>query len=401
MRSNDWLFGFFAVGFVNVAGACAEAQSETYRTSDDDPTPDAASVSEAGTPPVTSDGGEDVDAAPSLLCSTDGWCAPEVPEPPPTNFFDLWPLPTTVFAVSESGVLELDGDRWVYVNDRVAYGRAIWASSPDNLWAAGLHGAVLHGTRSSGTWQWTEENIGEDVAIAAIWGSGTDDIYALTNKAVYHRESSVDGGPVWKIELEDDAVPDLYKSNSRTLTAITGSGRDDVWISGARGSYCGYLAHKSQGTYTVVADCNSECIQGMACKGIAAPPAWFDPTARRSPLRVHVATPQSAMGVRGESLVSFTRDGAGAYVVSRRPVSGVPPTLDSAVPSLWGPTATDLYLGGQAQVRHNPDVAEDGGTFTISSIALNGAPLRASFIVRGANANTIWAFGGPYAVRKK
>lgn len=344
---------------------------------------------EGGLPPGETDAGTetDGDAAPGPRCSRDGWCTAEVPDPAPI-FEDLWPLATTAFAVG-NGIFEFDGTRWVVAHPRVAELTAVWAAGTDEVWAGGRYGRVFHGVRSAGTWSWTQENIGDTDTILSLWGAGDGDLYAVTEKRAYHRAPTPDAGAPWRVELEDDAVPDLYATNRLRLERVTGSGPNDVWISGMRGDLCSYLAHKIDGHYERVADCQSVCVDDYTCFVEPIPPALFDRW-----VAVSVLGPQRASAIQGDQIVRIERGPDGVYGMVKFPPSG------SFGLSLWGPTENELYTAGYAQVRHNPNIEDDGGAFEITSIALTSAPLIAEFEVRGTSPTNVWAFGGAYALHK-
>ncbi|MBX3258261.1 MAG: hypothetical protein KF782_00970 [Labilithrix sp.] len=361
-----------------------------------DPTGDASANAgdAAGGDAAAEDAG---DAALAMLCSMHGWCAPEVPDPAPT-FVDLWPLATTAFAVSTNGLLQVEGDRWGYVNDRVPFARAVWAATPDDVWVAGQYGRVVHGVRAGGVWTWTEEHLGEDRTLAAIWGSGSNDVYVLDEQRISHRVVQPDGSFSWREELKDELPDDVDPANAwshqRRLAAIGGTSAGDVWISGWRGASCRYLAHKFQGEYAVVADCAIECTDGAGCSGVSRAPTYFD--------RIHpnaeLYTPSAgrAVSFSGIDLVRFVREAAGTYAVERFELTGWPAYSQS----IWGASDTELYVGARAQVVHTGDARPDGGALAVTSIAVNGAPLRADFRVRGTSTANVWAFGGRYAVHK-
>ena len=369
---------------IAVAVACAGHGSDASVGDIDPPLP----VPEAGPPgPDETDAGPGVDAAPRSLCSRDGWCTAEVPDPPPV-FADLWPLATTAFAVG-NGIFEYDGTRWVFAHERVAELTTVWASSADEVWAGGRYGRIFHGVRSAGSWRWTQERIGDTSTIVSLWGAGGSDLYAVTEKRAYHRAEAPDGGALWRVEIEDETVPDPYNGNLLRLERVSGSGPNDVWISGMRGDLCSYLAHKVDGAYELVADCQSVCTDEFTCSTEPIPPALFD---RWSP--VEILAPQRATAIQGDRIVRIVRNPAGVHELTSIPTQGL------FGRSLWGPSETNLYSAGYAQVRHNPNIENDGGAFEITSVALAGTPLVAELEVRGTSPTNVWAFGGVYALHK-
>jgi hypothetical protein len=111
---------------------------------------------------------------------------------------------------------------WLYPQPQGNTLWTVWGSSPDNAWAAGESGTLVHYTGG----QWKAELSPTKSPLYALWGSAANDIYAVGDRGtVLHYD-----GQAWS------AMP---ISGSTTgigaLYAVWGSGKDDVWIVGAGG----------------------------------------------------------------------------------------------------------------------------------------------------------------------
>lgn len=84
---------------------------------------------------------------------------------------------TNFYVVGGATVAHYDG-AW-HAPETVPSGTAltsIWASAPNNLYAVGNGGLILH---SDGTGTWTQQTSGTTVDLKAIYGSSANDIYAV------------------------------------------------------------------------------------------------------------------------------------------------------------------------------------------------------------------------------
>jgi hypothetical protein len=105
---------------------------------------------------------------------------------------------------------DLLGDDWMSTGLR-----DIWGTAPDNVYAVGGKGLIVH---YDGT-VWTQVESGTTAYLTAIWGSGADDIYAVGN-----------GGTVLHF---DGATWSRMTSGSKgDLNDVWGSSPSDVYVVG-------------------------------------------------------------------------------------------------------------------------------------------------------------------------
>lgn len=138
-----------------------------------------------------------------------------------------------VFAVGEAGrVLRYNGQSWVrlYAGTGATL-RDVWSSGADgDVLVVGDDGTVLRFAR--GTTSWTPEplpaEVGADVDFRGLWGSGPDDVFAVgAGGTVLHYD-----GAGWQRQAQGLTTAELV--------AVWGSGPDDVFAVGTGGTVLHY-----------------------------------------------------------------------------------------------------------------------------------------------------------------
>jgi hypothetical protein len=126
----------------------------------------------------------------------------------------------------------------------------IWGTAPDNLYAVGSSGLVMHWDGSS----WTQETVPAVGDLLGIWGSAADDIFAVgQGGAILHFD-----GTAWtqqQTPLGDGGiplVPDLH--------GVSGGARGDAWAVGLDAT----VMHTTDGvTWTKVTVPTQETLNGI------------------------------------------------------------------------------------------------------------------------------------------
>ncbi len=93
--------------------------------------------------------------------------------------------------------------------------RGIWGSGPNDVFAVGDTGTVLHYDGK----QWTAMASGVAVALSSVWGTGPRDVYAVGDSGTIIRYD----GSKWS---------SMPSGTSERLDAIWGSGPDDLFVIG-------------------------------------------------------------------------------------------------------------------------------------------------------------------------
>lgn len=142
-----------------------------------------------------------------------------------TSSSDLW---VTGFNVSWSDHYDdfyhYDGSDWDYFDGVPVPERlnAVMGAAPDDLWAVGEDGAILHFDGS--LWRWNDGLTPLDLEV--VWGRAADDVWALGEDAqIFHYD-----GDQW------DIVANPFDDE---LHGIWASAADDVWVVGGDTGFSG------------------------------------------------------------------------------------------------------------------------------------------------------------------
>jgi len=130
--------------------------------------------------------------------------------------------PDDVWAVGAAGVIvHYDGSGWSSVvagNGNSPTLFSLWGSGPSDVWAAGVSGTVLHWNGHA--WS-TQANAGDD--INNVWGLGTGDIWLVSpNGGILHGD-----GSQWASSASGAATD---------LVGIWGSAAAGLWVVGSGGT---------------------------------------------------------------------------------------------------------------------------------------------------------------------
>ncbi len=122
-------------------------------------------------------------------------------------------------APKSAGLCSSAGYCWENPLPSAGFLNAVWGAAPNDVYAVGDGGRILHFDGTS----WQVQATGTDTWITSVWGSGPDDVYALSDGGtILHRR-----GGAWKKEQIDDGG---------YLTAVWGSGPNDVFVVGSNGA---------------------------------------------------------------------------------------------------------------------------------------------------------------------
>lgn len=183
------------------------------------------------TPPLTIDR-----SAAQGTCSPDGWCW-QYPTPCGDTITALWGAsPDDGWAAGHSGhILHWDGRDWTPVPSGTrANLLALWGADADHVWAVGRGGVLL---RWDGT-SWTGEKIRVDADLYAIHGRSADDVWV-----------SGDGGTL--LHFDGRRWSTIGTGSQLRFVAVAASPSGDVWLAGEEttdGSLRGHLCRARNGT---------------------------------------------------------------------------------------------------------------------------------------------------------
>lgn len=262
-----------------------------------------------------------------------------------TRADDVWLA--TAASADTGRVLRFDGKEWTPERTLRPTSplRAVWGSSPSDVWVAGQDGGLQHfdGTSFQHSLRDKESNARSD--LKAIWGSDEKNIFAagtdgLVRRYDGRRWSTLDSG------LQTD------------LNAIWGSGANDVWIAGNGGKLLRWdgsaLRLVESGTSQDLLDLHGSRADRIFAVGTAGTLLAYDggrwarvalPGAEQVTLRgVHSHSPDSATAVGDTGGTVLGRLYSYANGTWSDGSAGLPDTQGDNLLSVYGPGPGRLYV---------------------------------------------------------
>lgn len=373
----------------------------------------------------------DVDAA-RPTCSEAGWCITPLPDSDLT-LQDIWPLPNHAFALASSDsrgtqILEWrrSGNQWSYVDDDARIGvplaSNVWSPNENEVYyafrdsgaapgAGGFRGYVNHGRRPQPpetAWSWTRHSFDCDVVdLPRVLGTSADDVYVTFCKKIYRLKA--DDGDAGPDGGTSPWIPDYIDNdltNPVTFDGATGTGGDDVWFVGRRGSGrqgpCAVVIRKTSTGYQPIVDGVPQRGGCGARAGLPRIAATFTAWSALANGRF-VAVLAGVLGGVSNDLVKIAASNDGDYAIDfvGSSYSSMPVTFTG----VWGASEDDLWFlasrGQSGVVVRGANIWNDGGTFQYSTLVLNGAPnTQRLSTIRGTSNNNLWAVGVDRAFHK-
>ena len=346
------------------------------------------------------------------------------------------------------------------------YAGKIWAPSENEIYYATAPGLIYHGTRANPSspfawdavrlryegpdlgpegdpgraWHRRDPYFGsvEHMPAIGVWGTSADDVYAWYGNRIFHRESVEGAAPTWVAEHveEDETAPD----DTFYVFGAAGSSSDEIWFAASHGQFdaekgfvaCSTVIRRTPDGYTRVMDhalTNGSCAAkpgSLALMFEIEIPGLgrFSLPWTQTGWATSIASPRpgSAVAIVNNKLFAFV-DTNGAGLARVNQIGAEPPTnfVNPYFHSVWingdrawfsgwglvidGENAPDVWtqsLGLMTPDQIVENGVDGGATFSISSTALNGAPLdRPLYQVRGSSNDNLWAVGPRYALHKK
>lgn len=441
MRTWILFGGAVATCALSTMIACSSTESSSGPPSD----PDGSDtiLDDAGSDALPGDARADssLDAS---TCSIAGWCSTPLPNSD-LVVKDVWPLEGHAFAVAISptvGVKVMEwadsASTWSYIDDGTQneaglgdYVGSLWAPNENELFYTVSPGYVYRGKRGSGTsWTWTRAKLpnnapnldpgnsyydtGNPTYLAlqlavpgangypalGVSGTSADDTYAWFSNTVFHWKDGGSGSSSWVAEYSLDDTTDVGE-HAFFLSAGT-SATGEIWFSGARSfafASCAIVVHKTAAGYARIVDGTIEApfdSSGGSCAekpGSLAMYGWL--TDIQSSLSGRLFGLDLAQGL--VELLPGVTDSDWSFRASKPDLTGV----TYGYVSTWASPEAEFWLSGSGLVLRGAGVLEGTGTWEISSIGLNGAPIRKLLHrVRGTSTSNIWAVGEGYALHK-
>ena len=181
-----------------------------------------------------------------------------------TSANDVWAGGQSKFTTGLYGgaTIHWNGSTWssVDANSDVGALFAVWGDAAADYWAVGGYGVITHWNGTA--WSISKDLIHSNAAheFHGVWGTGANDVWASGNFGIYHWEGAVwsqsrDGATdIWGRSAKDiwavgggsifhwdgaawSTVCDAIADN---LVQVQGSGSNDVWILGQKGTVLRY-----------------------------------------------------------------------------------------------------------------------------------------------------------------
>ncbi len=425
-----------AVATVAIVTACASSE-DAPSVGSDPPAP--AEVPDSG-----GDAGgslPDVDVPDSRLpnCSSAGWCITDFPDED-LVFRDIAPFEEVAFAIAESrveGIKVLEWTKatnaWSYIDDGTqneppigSFAGRIYAPNVDDVYFTVGPSHIFHGTRSGGTWTWSNQALPDSivghtdthghptdtygsrqpVTTLGVWGTGAEDVYAYYSNTIFRRDS------VSGTFVSDYVADDLASATEHIFfTSVHGNGPSDVWFVGARVlgySTCPLVVRKSAAGWervavsTISSNFLSPCAEraGTLFIGGSGKSGWLVDGASVSAtefVALHNRVRATSLEDVYAATIRVTDDG---YSLTE---SLVPVTIADkgdtsrrTATSLWRGDGEMYFTSWGLVLRGSED-----GTFSVSTLARSGAQVNAPFYrIRGTSNQNLWAIGARYAYHK-
>ncbi len=399
------------------------------------PTPEEAGVLPPTPTAEAADAAADATDAVVVTCSLAGWCPTSLPDTD-LSIKDIWPVSEDrAFAIAESAtvgvkVLEWRAQdaAWKYIDDNTqnqldgAFAGAIWAPNLDTVYYA-VGSYIYRGTRLAppGTgWSWSRQKLednshvgdpthaahdhgrpgGKSYPAVGVWGVDANNVYAWYSNTVFHWKSEGGAASSW---VEEYVLDDPDQASEHLFfVSAAGSGPDDVSFAGVRKQAwtlststrdCAILVRKTSGGFARVADGTltaGDCAERAGLPRVGGAQGWLTD--------IQSTAPGAITGLKaGMEIVQLSAEGV---TVSDEPVASFPSLGIYTFSSFWR-SPSHGWLTAAPGIVIRGDATGDGGSYAISSLALDGNPIRVDMNrVRGTSDTNLWAIGNGYAFHK-
>ncbi len=258
----------------------------------------------------------------------------------------VWGLSATdAFAVGRDIIFRYNGQQW---NQMAVYGNYdledVWASGPNNAFAVGANGLILHytGPKADPWTEWAPMNSGVNKTLLAVWGAGPNDVWAVGEEEVLIHYD----GTQWSRYNEL-----FFPGSARNLYGIHGTASNDIFAVGNGGVVRHYnganwnvmnanTTYNFRGVYSWTA--NRACAVGWSGRVFRYDgTSWFE------------EGPQTSVGLEGifgAGGADFFAVGAGGTFLHCAGVGAPWRSRSMASPDdyrgIWGSGANDIFVVG-------------------------------------------------------
>lgn len=237
--------GLLALELIVVSCAGPEAVDDGHADGGDGATASDPSAGDAGG--FEDSGAETSTDAQEPACGDAEWCPVKTNQPSWLGLTSVWGSgPNDVWIAGAAGsVNHWDGTQWRSATAPTSQTLSvIWGTGPNDIWAVSTADVVLHTTGfKDGEARWSLMTPIADLSVPtiggflrALWGTSPDDIWTAGDVWVMYRPTSFTPESGWRSLPADGGVVWTPFSSFRNaqVRSIWGSGPDDVWFVGQR-----------------------------------------------------------------------------------------------------------------------------------------------------------------------
>ena len=373
---------------VLLLGACAVALAMSCANSDDGAggpqedtsvALDASGPDDAGPPDATCNAADAECTTDIPPCDAVEWCMVETPASPFYVLKAIWGSgPNDVWAAGSGGtIVHYDGSAWVATPSGIHNTfNAVWGSGPDDVYVVSGSNAVLHsdGFKGAGT-AWTNMPLPLDssttTVINAVWGTSARDV--RLGASAYFGQNPFTGDYGFWNQFErvlDDAGATPFRpiAGDGTVRGIWGASADDLWLIVDDSSNAAWkVAVTLHGTAAAGSDLVFEEVDSQSSDALVA-----------------------ISGSSASDVWTVGSHGAIRHITpSDTRWQVVPSPTTASLHAVWARAPDDVWAAGESgTILHY-----DGKSFVTSTAQLPSGQKPALYGIWGSGPNDVWIVG--------
>lgn len=280
--------------------------------------------------------------------------------------------PDDVWAAGEVGLmLHYDGEAWRFVDAGTHEDiHQLWGAAPDDLWAAAGAGGLLH--YDGVAWERVDVDVADTGHVRAVHGFSADDVWVAADSGVLRFH----GGQWSSVPIVPDYPSDhpLYGTDEpASVLALGGTGPDDLWAVGVEG----LMAHFDGSAWAV--SYRFDVLR-------------FPPDQKDFPILLSVHATADAVFVGGNA--GYVIRGEGQTEVNSWARHDVP---DGGIVAFHSPAPGAVFATAHSAIARwqgaGWDVYPRELDFSDQPFVQGGVVSKSLLTMYGASADDIWAFG--------
>lgn len=292
---------------------------------------------------------------------------------------------------------------------------SIWGSGPSDVWAVGAKGSVIHWDGTT----WASTPIDTSYSLQSVYGTGPNDVWVTSTASLIYRSTGFSSGTATFEKQTAIAESAMFPATIGALLAVWATGPGDVWVSGrhrlskggqfeaswrttpgdggvawapvsafgSAGAVYGIWGSGPNDVWMVGSKGTTNMSFSSHTNGLAATdggmPAWTEvDTATFSVLNAVWGTGPNDVWAVGNSGAIRHYTGGATWEIVESPTS-------QNLRGVWAAATDDAWaVGENGTVLHY-----DGTEWTPSKVALPKADKRDLYAVWGSGPDDVWAVG--------